>query len=138
MVVIVSKQAYLICEAINYIVIDETDEDESDWDGSSSRKKKRPTATTRRQKEYIRKHKPYIVRINFLSATKGNQQNANSLRNGGGDADQVNIRVHGLDNTINLYAEIVEQLREQMPDVLYLDKLVEKFLTAKAKTTNED
>jgi hypothetical protein len=136
MVVIVSRQAYLICESINYIVINEADDNEDGFSLSSKRKK--TPASTKRQREYIKLHKPYSIVIDFISTTKGQGGGSNRNGMGGGDSDNVRITVHGLDRTVALYTEIVEQIREQMPDVLYLDKLVDRFLTNKEKDKDEN
>jgi hypothetical protein len=131
MVVIVSKQAYLICEAINYIVINEVEDSHDDWNIAPSKKKK-VSSTVARQREYIKKHKPYHIIIDFNPVNGGTSGSHNSgLGNNG--HENVRITVHGLDDTVALYAEIVEQIREQMPDVLYVDKLVERYLVGKDK-----
>lgn len=133
MIVIVSKQAYLICEQINYIVINEVQDDgDESWSISSSRKKKLPTSA-KQKREYIKLYKPYQIVIDFVSAT-GNNPNNQRQSLGGGTTENVRITVNGLENTVALYTEIVEQIREQMPDVLYVDKLVERFLATREKS----
>lgn len=134
-VVIVTRQCYLLCEAINFIVVNEVEDSEPEWTSIGRKKKKKPPIGIALKNEYIRHRKPYQIIINFIP-TGGAQtsQNNNSLRKSGHDeGTQVAITVQGLERCISLFQEMVAQIREQIPDQVFLDKLVEKFLIEEVK-----
>ena len=120
--VIVTKQCYLIAESITYISVDALPECENC--GSSlqhSRKKK----VSKKEKERREKECAYRISVDFVPA-KSNHNN-NNMRNDGHST--VCIVVNGYDSCMKLFHEMVDQIREQMPDELWLNKLIDKFLT---------
>lgn len=135
-IVIVSSRCYLLCEAINHISMDihgDMWDDEGEIvykDSSKKRKAKKPKTSkktaARLQEERLEKLENtfYQITINFVpvggSAILGNSR--------GGDVRQVQIMVRGHSKAVGLYQEIVMQIREQLPDQMFLDKLVENLL----------
>ena len=131
-IVIVTRQCYLLCESINYIAINEINDEEERavrmFD--NVKKKKRPGAKpTKKQLEEWRKQQFQII-IDFVPANGVNPTNnsiGKSSRNGG-DTASVAIKVTGRDRCLDLFAHMVEQIREQIPDNKFLDDIVEKFI----------
>lgn len=103
-ITIVTSRAYLICDAINSI-------------------------TLRAEPERITNTKImpyYFIDINFKPLNNGNQNNNNNRNNEEGEI--VCIKVIGEKVALKLYKEVVGQIREQMPDQMYLDKMLENIL----------
>lgn len=125
-VVIVTSQCYLLAESINYIIINEVDDsDDREWNPrtAKNRKVRRNNKVVR---DYILERKPFNIVIDFMP--KNQPQNQNSNKSNNDESSIVNITVHGLQRTLRVFQDIVMQLREQIPDELFLDKLVEQFL----------
>lgn len=135
-VIIVTKQCYLVAESINHISIHEMSESEKDdslmWSAPSTRDRRRARKMTPKQKllDSLKKQAQlYQITINF---TAGHQnQNSSSIHKSGhgGSVDTVNITVRGYDRALELYQDMLRQIREQLPDKLFLDKMVENFFT---------
>ena len=134
-IVIVSSYCYLLCEAINSISVDVAGRHDDVFDSDSVLKDFRKSLSkskssrykTKRQRDKEKKEEEqrknelyYQVSINFVP--NGGYQN--------GSLDQrvVTIMVQGHDKAKALYTEMVQQIREQLPDQLYMKELVEKFL----------
>ena len=131
-VVIVTRQCYLLCEAINYIVINEVEDDEPEYKISHSKKAKKKIPVSMKLKtEYIKERKPYQIVIDFVPIGSPTVLNNNSLKRSSSNEDstRVCITVQGLERAVLLFQDMVAQIREQLPDQMFLDKLVEKFLT---------
>src|ERR1035437_5596022 len=129
-IVIVTDQCYLLCEAINYIAVNEVDEDDRqklsyfDKPKTKSRRIKKPT---KKQLDALDKKQVHII-IDFIPVA-GTNVNNNSRRLGSNpDSTTVAITVTGKDRCLNLFSHMVEQIREQIPDHMFLDKLVDKFI----------
>jgi len=121
--VIVTKQCYLICEGINYISVDEAEAD--DFLGSKSSRIAK--AKTRKQKKDLEDKTRYKITIDFIPA-QNNAANNNNRRHG--DIGQVSVDIVGKSLALELFQEMVKQIRDQMPDVLHLNNMVENFLTS--------
>jgi hypothetical protein len=137
-VVIVTDQCYLLAEAVNYIVINEDNEnDDRNYmldpprKRGSSKKKKTFAQKNKDIREYIQERKPFLIIINFVAKNSPpNNHGQNPTRHGNNDDNPiVNVRVMGLRRTIKVFRDIVKQMREQIPDEKFLDTLVESFLT---------
>lgn len=127
-IVIVTRQCYLVCESINYISVHEVDEEdkaESLFYSPPPPKKyrKKPTAKQQLLDKLKRAAQLYQIQIDFVP-TQGN--NSNNSRNNNGNSS-VTITVRGYDRCLDLFGEMINQIREQQPDKLFLDKMVEKF-----------
>jgi len=124
-IVIVTQQCYLLCEAINYIAINEIDENDerklSIFD--KPKRGKKGKKLTRKQIEDLRKQ--FQIVIDFVPAS-GVQLNANSRNNT--NTATVAIKVSGRERCLALFTHMVEQIREQIPDNKFLDEIVNKFL----------
>ena len=130
-VVIVTSQCYLLAEAINYIVINEC-EDNNDHDYVSFTRSKTSKAkhkTDKAKRNYIQERKPFEVIINFIP--KGHPPTTSSphlQKHGNNDVSTVQVRIHGLRRTLRVFQDIVSQLREQIPDEKFLDTLIDRFM----------
>ena len=127
-VVIVTSRCYLLCEAINHISVNEIEDDckqEAIFSRSSKKKRKKKRPTKAQIAKRIQ-NAAYEVVINFIPHSKS-QQNATSSRNHD-ETETVSITVHGRDRCLALFSEIVQQIREQLPDQMFLDKLVEQLM----------
>ena len=115
-IVIVTRQCYLICESINFISVDEVDNDDKFIGKGKSKKKKD-------------ENKYYEITIDFMPAAT----NTGNNHNRGRELGTVTINVQGKQECFALFNEMVKQIRDQMPDVLFLNKLVENFLVDNEK-----
>lgn len=106
MVTIVTDRLYLLTEKIHSIYVDE----EMDHFQSSSGKR-----------SYVPQFK---IVINFVPI---DANNSNNIRND--NSATVEIRGFGRKRTVLLFKDIVRQIREQCPDQLYLDKVIDNFLS---------
>lgn len=120
-IVIVTNKCYLIAEAINYITIDEVEKEKEDIFSSKSRRKRTKTAKAlaKKKREEL---SFYEITVDYVPAQAGS--NVNNRR----DLSSVAITVQGLINARTLFSDMVGQIREQLPDHLFLDKLVQRFL----------
>lgn len=134
-IVIVTKQCYLICESINYIIVNEIYEDDAESDLSmfslreKPRKKRKTRRPTKKELDLI-ESKQYNVVIDFVPINGINPNNGNKSLIGNNHS--VAIRVTGRSNCLELFSHMVEQIREQIPDHMFLDRMVEKFLAESA------
>ena len=120
-IVIVTKQCYLICEGINFISVDEVKQD--DYKASYG---SRPKTKKKKSEDDVM----YEITIDFIPAANNSAAN-NSNRNR--DLGSVTINVLGRTRCLALFEDMVKQIRDQMPDVLWLNKLVENFLIDEEK-----
>ncbi len=110
--VIVTDKCYLICESVNFINIQES-----------------PNATSYSYSDKPKK-KPkkgldiYEITIDFIPKPS-------TSRPGGPDmsTDVLKFKVRGKKEAENAFKLIVNQIREQIPDKFYINKLMEDFLT---------
>lgn len=129
--VIVTDQCYLLCESINFIAVSEVEKKSDNFDFLSGRSKRK----SKRQKRGVDSGRAndnseealYEITIDFIPV---NAQNVPSAHRRADDTSSVTIQVRGKSNCHDLYTAMVSQIREQMPDQIYLDKLVESFLTS--------
>ncbi len=138
-IVIVTQQCYLLCEAINYIAINEVQDDEDEKLSFFDRPAKRGRKTKKPTKKQIEawKRQQYQIIIDFIPAN-GINPNSNQLsKHGGKETSTVAIKVTGRDRCLDLFAHMVEQIREQIPDNKFLDDIVEKFIQETKETSND-
>ena len=121
--VIVTDQCYLICESINFITVNDRQDQDRDSIWSTSHKNKRKFRSLKEKRRFIDDEATYSIVINFIPEVKGA-----GVLSKKDTAEEVNISVKGRKNCLSLYKEMVSQIREQLPDQLYLDKMVEKIL----------
>lgn len=128
-IVLVTRQCYLLCESINYISVHElSEEDKEDslfYTRPPKRRKRKMSAKEKLLDKLKRAAQLYQISIDFVPVQNSNA-NANNGRRGDGTSS-VNITVRGYDRCIELYMDMIQQIREQQPDKLFLDKMVEKF-----------
>lgn len=126
-VVIVTSQCYLLAESLNYIIINEDDDSDSrEWQPKTAKNRK-VRRNNKVVRDYILERKPFNIIIDFVP--KGQPQNAaHHNKNSNDESSVITISVQGLNRTLRVFQDIVSQLREQIPDELFLDKLVERFL----------
>ena len=128
-IVIVTQQCYLLCEAINYIAINEIDGDNesrlTSFFKEEPKKGKKAKKPTKKQIEEWKRQQFQII-IDFVPAN-GITVGSSSHKSGGNTAT-VAIKVSGRDKCLGLFSHMVEQIREQIPDNKFLDDIVNKFL----------
>lgn len=128
-IVLVTKQCYLLCESINYISVHEMSESEKEdslFFTPPPRKRRKKLTPKQKLLEKLKKAAQlYQIHIDFVPVQNSNQ-NANNGRRGDGTSS-VAITVRGYDRCIALYMDMIQQIREQQPDKLVLDKMVERF-----------
>lgn len=101
MITIVTSRAYLLCESINCITM------QYNPDHHRGNKKVIPF---------------YDIHVDYNKASQNGQisQDNNYI---------LTIRVAGEKVALQVYKEIVKQIREQLPDQVYLDKMLEDILS---------
>lgn len=137
-IVIVSSHCYLLCEAINHISIDVCGEDDlferndrpiefaKNANRSSRRKNsKKPKRLSKKEKEQkeLEERTYYQITVNFVAVNRNVQG-----RMGNEDQRTVQVIVHGRDEAMKLYKDMVDQIRNQIPDQLFLNDLVTRLL----------
>lgn len=131
-IVIVTKQCYLICEAINYIAVNEIRDSDAENAlknyGVNKRKVKKKTMNLRERVKYHKTEQLHKITIDFIAAPTHSGPNAPRNGGTGSETSSVDITVRGNDRCMALYNSMVNQIREQMPDQVYLDNLIDKFL----------
>ncbi len=134
-IVIITKQCYLLCDAINYIVINEVEEDDKNQvrmflnRPSKRGRKAKPKKLTKKQLDLINGRQFQII-IDFIPVGNSNNNSGNNsmTRKSGSETTTVAITVTGRDKCLELFSHMVEQIREQIPDHMFLDRIVERFL----------
>lgn len=112
MIAIVTSRSFLLCEAVNHITM---------------------CAEPERMGHAIIPW--YNINIDFIPCPRSNQsQNGSSSgfgsRNNGNDEGRgfVTIKVMGEEVALKLFKELVTQIREQVPDQAYLDKMIDRII----------
>lgn len=120
--VIVSSHCYLLCEAINHITLDDCDNESYDKvEYLTKSKKSGRSGKLSKKKEMLNLKKWCKITLNYVPATKSQNSRGDDIRS-------VEILIQGKEIANTLYKEIISQIREQMPDQLFLDKLVDNIL----------
>lgn len=130
-IVIVTRQCYLLCESINFISVhemDEADKEDSLFFSPKLKRKSKKKLTPKQQLlEKLKKAAQlYKITIDFIPTPTGSTNSSGLSK---GNHGSVDITVRGYDRCIELYMDMISQIREQQPDKLFLDKMVEKFFT---------
>lgn len=122
--ILCTKRCFLVCEDIISITVQDTHYD----DEERPRRSKRPTLLERIK--YARQgffppvpeaERTYCINLQYIMPQINNYGNS-------GSAECLNIEVQGKEETLRLFKELVTEIREQKPDTLYLDKLIENVL----------
>jgi len=131
-IVIVTRQCYLVAESINHISVHEMDEeDKADslfYVPKTKRSKNRKMTPKQQLLDKLKRAAQlYQININFtpLAGTSSNGQ----LKHSSNGNEAVTIVVRGYDRAMELYHDMISQIREQLPDRLFLDRMVETFFT---------
>ena len=125
--VIVTPNCYLICEAIHHITVSDSDKEEKQF---ITRRKpnRRGIRKTSSKRNKAAQSKIYQITIEYVPLS--NSQKNISMSNSNRETQTVTINVCGQERCYGLFRDMVSQIREQMPDQMYLDKIVEKILLA--------
>jgi|GEM_PF-4685978 len=106
MIVIITRKCYVVADKINYVTIHEENEDY--------------THRGRKVKRRI-----YNIIIDFEPVSSQSHKR--------GDGSVV-VKIQDDEKKANaLYVDMVQQIREQCPDQLYLDRVIESFLESDKK-----
>ena len=130
-IVIVTKQCYLLAQAITYIAIDKVQDDQDKERLTFVKPRRYKKKPTKRQIELAQLKEMgqlYNININFIPVNNG--INISGSGRGNGETCELCITVGGREATLALFSDMVSQIREQLPDQLFLDTLVERFLTS--------
>lgn len=128
-IVIVTKQCYLICEAINYIAVNELEDDEKEDRLSLFNKPRRRRKGKKPVKSKVDmwSKRQYNIVIDFVPANGASPGGGMGRNIGNGNTATLNINVTGRDICLELFSHMVRQIREQLPDNKFLDEIVEQF-----------
>jgi hypothetical protein len=110
MITIVTSRNFIICEAINHITL-----------------QSEPERVGTQLVNF------YTIDIDFQPQSRNNQSATPNSPFGGRGEERgfVRIKVRGEKSALRLFKELVTQIREQLPDATYLDKMVENILSGK-------
>ena len=139
-IVIVTDQCYLLCEAINELTDEDGSSELANFLNKADKPEKKKNYTkkgskkpTKKQLEAIRRQRFQII-IDFVPVS-GSSANNGSIHKSIGHSNSatIGIKVSGRDHCLKLFSHMVEQIREQIPDNVFLDKIVENFIRSGAQ-----
>lgn len=64
--------------------------------------------------------------------------NTNSVTSSRDEYRECSVTIHGAVNAHKIFKDLIQQVREQMPDALYLDKALERMITGTDIKSLED
>ncbi len=139
-IVLITKQCYILCEAVNYITMcPELDEEDLSAFFRPSKKNKRNSKSSKRyiistmtEKER-NNNMIYNITVKYVPVAIGTVPIQSGRAMHCEDVDTVSIRVVGYERGIALFEDMMRQIRMQMPDHLFLDKIVSDFLSTEIK-----
>lgn len=133
--VIMTKRCYLVCESITSVILEQTGPDDG-----SDRKLIRSGFFSKKMK-YVPiedEAKEWKIEINYVPPASGKSKgNGNYSSNNADELHQITCLVEGTKEASDLYFHIVKEIREQCPDLLYLDRLMEQVLGNATAPTEE-
>jgi hypothetical protein len=139
-IVIVTSQCYLLCEAINHITMHDAEEPceakEEEFGLSRRRrqhKKRRLTAKQKKAIAFAKLNQKYQIVIDFVPVSGSSPHLVHGGGSGRENSTTVSITVRGRERCEALFSEMVEQIREQLPDNVFLNQLAERFLSEYSK-----
>ena len=109
--VIVTKNQYLLCEKIQHIIMNEQVQYQNYQKGGK----------TYAKKEYV-----YDIQIMYLPEGASAHNGGNVSQH---DYMHCQVRIRGKVDAYKVYKDLIQQVRESMPDKLFLDKAMENLLT---------
>lgn len=108
MIAIVTSRNFILCEAVNHM-------------------------TLQCEPDFVRNKfvNFYTIDIDFQPVSRNNQSSntGGPFSSRGEEKGYVRIKVRGEETALRLFKELVRQIREQVPDAAYLDKMVENILS---------
>lgn len=107
-IVIVTRNQYLIASRIHHITLDE----HSDW----------KDIRNGRGRYVSRQENTYQIHITYTPELSQNQGRGDDMR-------ECVVTLQGKVDAYRVYKNLIQQVREQMPDQLFLDKAIEGLLT---------
>lgn len=118
MITIVTSRSFILCESINHIILQS-------------------------EPEYVNEVRIdfYCINIDFVPGTRNNppvQSNAFGSLNKNEERGFVQIKVIGENTALKLFKELISQIREQIPDQAYLDKMIENILSGAIGDIHDD
>jgi len=136
--VIVTKHCYLICESIRYIVINDMEDNKTmrisdDFDDDDDTPKK-AVKLTKRQKQQEQRHKRWMQVRRYRIIIEYNPVGRPGQQISQGEYARFSFDVAGKSECLAVFQDMVMQIREQMPDQVYLDKLVDKMFCGSSVT----
>ena len=126
-IVLVTDHCYLQCQSVNSIIINEPDGSDDDGRLFILRKRKKKSA-----KKKVTPKQKYQICIDFVPVAVSNV-------NGSGRNDfsvTVTVSIMGHEACLKLFGELCHQIREQLPDHLFLNQLVDRFLAEDNKSAD--
>ncbi len=138
-IVIVSTHCYLLAQAINSIHIDVSEIDNSLLRGEdpnrivkkgNKKKKNKPQLSLEEFREKTKALNTYNIVINYMPVNHNSNMNR--------EESSVQFCVMGRKETEKAFREIVRQIREQIPDQMFLNDLVDKLLDGEDDNQDTD
>lgn len=112
MITICTSRIFILCEAINHITL-RAEPENVGYSGTII--------------PY------YVVTIAFVQGSRNNN-NQNNHR----EDSYVEVKVIGEEIALKVFKEVVQQIREQLPDEKYLDTMMENILSGAKEDTHDD
>ena len=121
--VIITKRCFLVCERVTSIIIEESNNFEKEKIQESSR---RFNFLKKKIKET--KLDEWVICVNYIPESV-NASSGKIYPSGSKEEKTLELLITGKREAFALFNEMVHEIREQNPDLLYLDKLIEKMLS---------
>lgn len=121
--VIMTKRCYLVCESVSSIILEETERGDSESKFYvpkflSKKRKLRPVDENARE---------WTIEINYTAHSTFGPKSGTYAKSGA-DEQSISVTVTGTKEANLLYKEIIKEIQEQCPDILFLDQLVDRIL----------
>ncbi len=115
-IIIVTKNQYICASQVHAVLLDE----EHNYIDVSEIPRK-----VKRVKENV-----YTIKVTYTPEDSAVSQRSSSNNHGNGDGTyEACVEIKGYKNAHDIFATLVNQIREQQPDQLYLQKFIDDLLT---------
>lgn len=112
--VLVTQNQYILAAKINHITMDEQIQHQE------------VRSTNGRYKTRVDRY--FQITVIYTPEASQNQQNFNSKGHNGEETRECSVILRGHVHAHNVFTNLIQQIREQLPDQLYLDTALERMI----------
>lgn len=123
---IVTKRCFLACDKVTSVVLEELASESKKKIVRHSKGKKKKKVKPSQKPEIVLVPAEFCISICYYPLSVYSTNNMNSNRSE--QENNLDIRVKGKKEALELYGEIIREVQEQHPTEGYLDQLVDKVL----------